>query len=117
MDEAVIDIEEFLERVQEDKELLFELLEIFTEDFGEKRELLSTAVAGKDYEQIRGIAHSIKGASGNISAKVLRTICVTLEDMGKNNNLDGIEDLLVNLDKSFEHLTARIEEVKKELGE
>ena len=116
MDEVVLDIEEFLERVQDDKELLFELFEIFIEDFEEKRALLTTAAAEKDYEKVRGIAHSIKGASGNISAKAVRVISMTLEDMGKESCLDGIEEILTKLDKAFEALVIRIEEVKKELG-
>jgi len=117
MDEVIIDTEEFLERVQDDKELLFELFDIFLEDFVEKREALTVAVEGKDYDQVRGIGHSLKGASGNISAKALRGFCIELEEMGKNKNLDGAEGVLKNLDQAFENLTARIEEVKKELGE
>ena len=116
MGEAVLDIEEFLERVQDDKELLFELFEIFIEDFEEKRGLLSKAVAEKDYENVRGIAHSMKGASGNISAKTVRSISMTLENMGKESRLDGVEEILAQLDKAFEALVVRIEEVKKELG-
>jgi len=37
MGREVLDLNEFLERVQNDKELLLELLDIFVEDFQEKR--------------------------------------------------------------------------------
>lgn len=116
MSEVVIDVEEFLERVQDDKELFFELFEIFVEDFEEKRKGLSQAVENKDYAQLRSIGHSLKGASGNISAKVLRNIAITLEDMGKNNEMTGVEEFLIKIDEAFKALTARIEELKTELA-
>ena len=114
MSEQSLDLKEFLDRVQDDKELLLELLDIFSKDFKEKRKHLDSAVKSKDYEQLRSIAHSVKGASGNISAKAVRAICMTLEDMGKNQHLNGIEQLLVDLDKQFEILQGRITEIKDE---
>jgi len=114
MSDGVIDVEEFLERVQDDKELFFELLEIFSEDFVEKRTALGTAVESQDFEQIRSVAHSLKGASGNISAKALRAVCLRLEEMGRNNDLGDIDKLLTDLDQTFTDLTACIEELKKE---
>ncbi len=116
MSEHVIDLEEFLERVQDDKELLLELLDIFMDDFQQKRKLLDTAISSNDFEEVKNISHSIKGASGNISAKSLRMLFLRLEDMGGNSDLSGAQDLLIDVDKSFDDLKKRCAELKTELG-
>ncbi|MBU0467877.1 MAG: Hpt domain-containing protein [Candidatus Omnitrophica bacterium] len=110
-----VDLNEFLERVQDDKELLLELIDIFAEDYLAKRELLKAAVENSDYEEIKGISHSLKGASGNISAKKLRLILLQFEEMGKAQDLAGAQDVLADLDKEYERVAARFESLKEEL--
>ena len=117
MGEVIFDYEVVMERVQEDKELLLELLDLFLEDFKEKREALTGYVQNKDFENIRGVAHSLKGASGNISAKALREVLLQLEEKGKSETIDGVEELLVELDKESEALNTHLEGVKQKLQE
>ena len=114
MDNEVIDLKDFLDRVQDDKDLMLELFDIFMSDYQEKRQSLKEAVAKKDYEQMKSLAHSLKGASGNISAKALRAIFIRLEEIGKANSLAGIEPLLNDLDLRYNDLVKRINEIKKE---
>ena len=114
MSEQVLDLNEFLERVQEDKDLLLELLDIFSEDYQEKRKLITNAVAKNDFESIKSICHSLKGASGNISAKALREVFVNLEQMGRNNDLTGATELMKAMDQQFSDLASRIIAVKSE---
>jgi len=114
MSEETLDLDEFLERVQDDKELLVELLDIYTEDFQNKRKLLGEAVKNSNFEEISSIAHSLKGASGNISAKSLMEFFLEFEEKSKSSDLSGADDLLTNIDKSFEALSARISTIKDE---
>ncbi|MCA9398975.1 MAG: Hpt domain-containing protein [Candidatus Omnitrophica bacterium] len=116
MSEETIDLAEFMERVQDDKELLLELLDIFMEDFQEKRRQLGDAIEKNDVEQVKSIAHSLKGASGNISAKPLRQSCLKLEEIGKEGKLDGGQELLVTIDQQYQDLVKRIETLKEELN-
>lgn len=116
MSEEILDLPELLERVQDDKELLLELLDIFKEDYKTKRKSLQEAIVKKDYDQVRGIAHSLKGASGNISAKEVRLVFLTLEEMGKKSDVTGAENILVDLDKKMTVLLKRFDEVKKQLN-
>ena len=117
MSDEVLHLEEFLERVQNDKNLLLELLDIFIEDFYQKRKLMDEAVSTNDYEQIKRISHSLKGSSGNISAKSLRAILLKFESMGKNNNLAGVDEVLLNIDEEFKKLLGRIKDLKEELND
>ena len=114
-DEQVLDLKEFLERVQDDKELLLELLDIFVEDYKDKSRQLDEAVQRNNYEQVRSVAHSLKGASGNISAKVMCQTFTKLEEMGKDSNLAGAGELLRALKGQFEDFTVRINQIKEEL--
>ena len=115
MNDDVLDLKEFLERVQDDKELLLELLDIFQQDFQDKRVLLNTAIEKNDYEQIKSIAHSLKGSSGNISAKTLRATMLIFEEMAKSKNLAEARNIFNKMDGQFEALKNRIQILRKEL--
>ena len=116
MNEQVLDIKDFLERVQDDKPLLIELLDIYVDDFKMKRSVLEAAIKNNNCEDVRNIAHSLKGSSGNISAKLLRETFLKLEEMGKMKELLPATDLLSVMDKQFVDLIACVEELKKEFG-
>ena len=85
MSEEIIDLKDVLERVQDDKELLAELFDIYEEDFLIKRKVLGEAIAAGDIAKIKEVAHSMKGSSGNISAKPLHAACLKLESLAKEN--------------------------------
>jgi HPt (histidine-containing phosphotransfer) domain-containing protein len=114
MSEEVLDLKEVMDRVQDDKELLLELFDIFVGDYAEKRKLLEKAVNGNDIEQVVSIAHSLKGATGNISAKVMRGTFTKLESMGKTGSLAGAKESLVQLDQQFSDLQNRMNQVRTE---
>jgi len=116
MSEEILDMEDFLERVQDDKELLLELLDIFTADYEVKKGQLQEAIENKDDEQIRGLAHSLKGSSGNISAKRLREIFLQIEVKAKEKDFEKLNGLLVQMRQEFDSLSQRIGEVKAELA-
>lgn len=116
MEEVTLDLTEFKERVQDDVELLLELLDIFVEDFRLKRALMDEAVANKNSDDLRSLVHSLKGASGNISAKAMRLTLANLEEISKNNQLSELDDTFSLLDNQFAELIVRIEDIKKRLG-
>ena len=112
----ILDLKEFMERVQDDKELLLELLDIYQEDFVKKRHALTEAVNGKDAQKVREIAHSLKGASGNISAKPLHANFIIMEQSAKNNDLSQTAGMLTEIDKQFEDLKENIVRIKKDFS-
>ena len=116
MAEDIIDLADVLNRVQDDKELLLELLDIYQEDFVLKRQALGEAVATKDLAKIKEVAHSMKGASGNISAKRMYQSCLDLEQLAKIQNVSGMEDLIKVVDSQFEEIKANAIKLKKEFG-
>lgn len=115
MDDDVFDLNEFLERVQNDRALLLELLDIFIDDFQQKRKTIDQAVISKDYEQLKRLAHSVKGSAANISAKSLRTVFTQFETMAKNSDLTGVDVILTTIDQEFKKFMERMTQVKQEL--
>ena len=113
MDKNILDLKDVLERVQDDWELLMELLDIFAEDYAEKRETLHGRLEENNSEEVRNIAHSIKGAAGNISARAIHATCERIEKFAEEGNLAPVKGLLGPLDKQFGDLQACIQELKK----
>ena len=104
MNEEIIDLNDVLERVQGDKELLGELLDIYQEDFELKRQALKVAIAAKDILKIKEIAHSMKGSSGNISAKPMYAACLKMEKLALENKMDELQQLTLEIDGYFERI-------------
>jgi HPt (histidine-containing phosphotransfer) domain-containing protein len=116
MSEEIIDLKDVLERVQDDKELLSELLDIYQEDFVIKRKALGDAIAANDIAKIKEVAHSMKGSSGNISAKPLHAACLKLETLAKEGKTDGMQEVATSIDGYFERIKVFAVNFKKELA-
>jgi HPt (histidine-containing phosphotransfer) domain-containing protein len=116
MSNIIIDVPELMERVQDDKELILELFDIFLEDYDKRRAALEGAVKVSDFEEIGSVSHSLKGAAGNISAKPLRMVLMELENKGKASDLNGVPELISAMDKEFDLLKQRIDELRVELS-
>ena len=113
MDKPAIDLDEVLERVQNDYELLLELFDIFETDYAHKKKELDSALQKRDFEQIKNISHSMKGAAGNISAQALFTICAGMEDAAEGKELDRIATLMADLEKQYPHYQKHTAELKE----
>jgi HPt (histidine-containing phosphotransfer) domain-containing protein len=113
----IIDLKDALERVQDDKELLGELFDIFIEDFPPKRDKMWAAFEKGDCATFQMIAHGFKGASGNISARRMHETSVELDRIGKACDVSGARPLLEALDKQFEEIKVEAARLKKEFGQ
>jgi len=116
MSDEIIDVNDVLERVQDDRELFLELLDIFNEDFAQKRKSLSDFIEKSDFQEIKDIIHSIKGASGNISAKAMHASCSEIEKLAEKQDINKLSEVIEKLDDQFAELQARIKEIKEEFA-
>jgi len=115
MSNDILDLDDFLDRVQNDKELLLELLDIFVSDFHLKRKELEAAFIMNDSSKVEHVAHFLKGSCGNISAAALRQLFLELEQMGKDDSLRDKEKYLDSIDQQFEKLVHYIGEIRGQL--
>ncbi|MCR4338123.1 MAG: Hpt domain-containing protein [Candidatus Omnitrophica bacterium] len=110
-EEPVLDMKDVLDRVQDDRELLMELLEIFQDDFIQRRKNLQDALDENDAQVVREVAHAIKGASGNISAKRIFLLCHKMEKAAQAGFLDEVRRDLPSLDEQFQILQKYIKTI------
>jgi HPt (histidine-containing phosphotransfer) domain-containing protein len=99
-----IDIPSALERIGGDESFLFDLVNIYIEDFTDKFEKLKAAVEEGNFETITDIGHSLKGSSANLSLTLLQEISYQFEIAGKEGNLERAEKNLDLLIEEFQRL-------------
>ncbi len=84
-----------------DSEFAAELAALFIDDVAEQMEALSSAFERRDYPRIAGIAHRVKGSSGNLGAEELQRLCGFLEQAGRNGVIDDMPERLEEIVAEF----------------
>lgn len=111
---AFIDKTQFIENFQYfDKEIVFEIIEIFINEYPERINSISESVAALDFDNIKFNAHSIKGVIANFVAPDIEQQARELEMMGANKTSDGINDLFDNFKVSTAQLVDELKEIKE----
>jgi HPt (histidine-containing phosphotransfer) domain-containing protein len=90
-----------LKRVAGDRELLRELVTVFLDECPRWLEELRAAVAGQDATRVQRLAHTTKGALGQLGAEVAFAVAERLERMGREARLTGAEEAHAALEKEF----------------
>jgi CheY-like chemotaxis protein len=71
------------------------LLRSFQRNTEKRVEDLARAIAGKDAEAAYGVAHAIKGSSGNLGFVGLEALAGKIESMARASELDGVAVAMV----------------------
>jgi signal transduction histidine kinase/CheY-like chemotaxis protein/HPt (histidine-containing phosphotransfer) domain-containing protein len=93
---AIIDIDSAINRLGDNKELLYELLNDFYQDYQNIAGDLRAMVAKQDFEAAKFLVHSIKGVVSNFSAHKLQRAAQDVEYALKQEKLDNITVLVEN---------------------
>ncbi len=99
--EAIIDYEKVMERLDGDKELFHELVGVFLESYQSTLELLRAAVEAGNSSGVHAEAHSIKGALSNIGAARAQAQAFTLEKAGKAGESKAYVELFAKLESEI----------------
>lgn len=101
---------DFLERVEGDMELARQLVSLFFEDAAENMSLIRRGLDENDAGKIAGAAHSLKGASGNLSAVRVSMTAAELERAAKENRIglagkifDRLEHEMADFESALGH--------------
>ena len=111
MEKQLLDLETALERLGGDKEFLIELLEELVQQIDQTLPDLKKAIEEKNYDEVRSMAHGMKGAAANLGADKAMDIFLKLEMMGKDHNLDGAMEALAIAEQLNNELKERIKTV------
>ncbi len=98
----VFDRKALLERLMNDEELLQLILEDFLEEAQGQLEQLRLLVESWDLEEARKVAHTLKGASGNVGAMIMRERASKLEEAIKREERGEAQGALKDLEEAWE---------------
>lgn len=107
--EDVFDRADLLNRLMGDEELADEIINDFILDVPNNISALKEALKKNDAYSLQQRAHTLKGASGNVSAVALQEIARRIELAGETEDFAKAGPLIAELDEQLEKL-------KKNLG-
>src|SRR5262249_50018279 len=84
MSGLLMDLDELLARVENDRELMRDLMLVFKEEFPRHSEALREAVASQDASGVVSAAHTLKGMLSNMAAGEAAAAAASLERLGRN---------------------------------
>ena len=113
--EAVLDTAGALERVDGDRELLAEIIELFQQDIDSLVQELEAAVAAKDPEAIMRTAHRLKGSVATFAAKPATAAALHLETMGREGNVADADAAFASLRTELARLQPALESLRLEV--
>lgn len=85
----------------DEPELINQFIETYLQDTPADMERLGNAVKAREAKELKAAAHKVKGASGNIGAKIMQQLSLTLEMKGKNEDLTEIDEIFNELSECF----------------
>src|SRR5262249_14197415 len=105
---AGFSVNELLARVDNDRELCRELLDLFKEDAPRQLENLQAAVASLDALRVASEAHTLKGMLLNLSAKPAAASAADLELLAREGKSTEFAVHLSVLEQRLDQVTAEI---------
>jgi CheY-like chemotaxis protein/HPt (histidine-containing phosphotransfer) domain-containing protein len=100
-----------LRRMMNDDELVRLIISGFLDDIPLQIQALKDYLKVGDATGAERQAHTIKGASANVSAELLREVAFEMEKSGKFGDLDAMRKSMGELELQFAHLKEELEKV------
>ncbi len=110
-----VDLKELFVRVEYDRELLRDVLEIFTEEFLKLHALLQRAVERGDAERIQNEAHTLKGMLASLSFGKASASAMRIERLARQADLAGIQEEMAHLEYEVPFAQANLKKVCEEI--
>jgi HPt (histidine-containing phosphotransfer) domain-containing protein len=104
-----LDVEDYARRMDNDVELMIELYQIFLEDSKTNVAEITDAIMKNDARALRTSAHTLKGSSSCISAKVIQDLAYELEKMANDGDLSNATSIMDKLRSSCERTEVEIQ--------
>jgi len=92
-----IDVKQLLDRIDDDRSLLAELIDIFRRGYPENLQVAQQAIDSRDADGLERAGHTLRGALGNLAAIGASGLAAELEGMGRGGQLAGAQTVLDKL--------------------
>jgi len=104
-----IDVTQLLDRIDDDRALLAELVSIFRREYPDNLKEAERAIKRHDADGLQRVGHTLKGALGNLAATEASRIAAELEALGRSCELDGAHVVLDHLVRELENVMRALE--------
>lgn len=104
-----VDVGQLLDRIDDDRALLLELVEIFRCEYPANLQIAQRAIDTKSPDDLQRIAHTLKGALGNLSAVGASVLAAELESMGRSLDLADAQSTLNRLSREMKQVMLALE--------
>lgn len=91
------------------------LLDTYIDDSNQKIESLKEGLNEADSDKVRRSAHSLKGSSSNLGANPMAELCLCVEQRARDGSLDGLDDIVVQIEAEHRTVVGIMEGIKKSL--
>ena len=102
--DAVLDLPSVLERLDDDRDLLRELAQIFLEQAPAHLGQIQAAVRSGDAKTLRERAHALKGSAGTLAGSAVSKTAARLEQMGRDGDLNESQETCATLEADLGRL-------------
>ncbi len=92
-----VEVVQLLDRIDDDRSFLAELVEIFRREYPENVKAAQRAIEGQNPGDLQRVSHTLRGALGNLAATGASAMAAELEAAGRERNLLGAQGILDKL--------------------
>ena len=86
------------------------VIQVFLDSLPQRLAELHEAISASEHEEIRRLAHTIKGSSSQFGAIYLSILCFEVENMGKNKHLESIDIVYEKICQAVDHVAGFLQE-------
>ena len=115
-DDAIFNTEQACQRLGGDEELLQDLVRVFLEEWPRWRRELDDAVACGDWEQLRRLGHTVKGALGHFAIPSAQDAALRLEALPADCDAAQASQASLHLAAAIQRILPRLQDVVRSLA-
>ncbi len=98
----VLDWQELLQRLGDDQEFIAEVLAMTVEEAAREVPEIEAALAAGEMAHVQELAHALKGATANTSARALCAVAADVELACRDGRSDSVPELVKRLQPEYE---------------
>jgi HPt (histidine-containing phosphotransfer) domain-containing protein len=107
--EKAVNLPDLLARVEDDRELLNDLLEMFQTELPGHLEALQESITTGELSVTAKAAHAIKGMLANLSMEKGATLAATVEAAARNGDIQTVKSTFIVFEQETASLSAAVD--------
>ena len=109
-DSNVLDVGSLMELVSGDRDVVNKVLNLYSKKLPGKVKALEGAIDASDFEEIKAIAHDLKGSSASITAKNVQNAAAELEGATQTEDIDAVRTSMSGLKEELDMLEGTLKD-------